>query len=370
MATKCQEIINLVAEYAPPDLAAQWDNVGLLVGDPSQEVRRVLVSLDVTREVIDEALARGANLIISHHPLIFEPLRFLRFDTHPGKLVQQLISENIALYTAHTNLDHADLGVSYHLGLCLGLQEMQVLAPEFQEKYYKLVVFVPQGHEQKVMEALGRAGAGWIGNYSHCTFRALGTGTFLPLEDSSPFIGQKGKLEEVQEYRLETIVPRVCLQKVIRAMIEAHPYEEVAYDVYPLAGAGKARGPGRIGVLPQPEKLGDFAYRVKEALGTEKVAVTGDWEKDVVRVAVCGGAGAGLWPKALQAGADVLVTGDVKYHEARAVSEAGMALIDAGHYATERVIVPALVKYLEEKLQKQEVMVLASQNEHEPWQLI
>jgi len=370
MAAKCGEIIAVVEGLAPTGLAAEWDNVGLMLGSPETEVRRVLVSLDVTLPVVEEAVARGANLIISHHPLFFRPIKTLRFDETRGKLVHTLIKENIMVYSAHTNLDSADLGVSYHLAVKLELEDIKVLVPTYREKYYKLVTFVPEDHERIVREALTRAGAGWIGNYSDCTFRIAGTGTFLPMAGTRPYIGQEGELMEAKEYRLETIIPTTRLPEVLQALIKAHPYEEVAYDIYPLANEGPAQGIGRQGVLPHAVNLKDFALQVKENLGVASVKLVGDDQRKVKRVAVCGGAGSDIMAAARSVGAEVLVTGDLKYHEAQAALAMDLAVIDAGHFATERLIVPVLVTYLQEQLQDCEVMVLASQKEQEPWYVL
>ncbi|GEA17308.1 MAG: hypothetical protein PWR22_2338 [Moorella sp. (in: firmicutes)] len=370
MVARCSEIIAVMEALAPPELAAEWDNVGLMLGSPEAEVRRILVCLDVTMAVAAEAAARGANLIISHHPLFFRPLKSLRFDKAPGDLVRRLIQDNIMVYSAHTNLDSADLGVSYHLAVKLELEDIQVLLPTRREKYYKLVTFVPEDHEKIVREAITRAGAGWIGNYSDCTFRVAGTGTFLPLAGTRPYIGQEGEVTEVKEYRLETIVPTGRLKEVLQALLQAHPYEEVAYDIYPLANEGPASGIGRLGVLSQAVPLQEFALQVKETLGAARVNVVGDRERKVKKVAVCGGAGSDVMTTARAAGADVLVTGDLKFHEARAAESLGLAVIDAGHFATERLIVPALVTYLQDQLQEREVMVLASQKEQEPWYVL
>lgn len=367
MPAKCREIIDIMENLASSKLADDWDNVGLLLGDPEKEVRRILVSLDITPEVVEEAAARGAGLIITHHPLFLRPLKHLRFDQGQGALVRRLVQEDIMVYSAHTNLDYATLGVSYHLAVKLGLEDVEVLVPTYRERYYKLITFVPEEAEAKVREAICEAGAGWIGNYSHCTFRIQGTGTFLPLAGTNPYIGEEGKLEEVKEYRLETIVPQERLPGVLKALLKAHPYEEVAYDIYPLANEGQTQGPGRIGNLSQIITLQEFALMVKRELGAEKVTIVGEKERKIKRVAVCGGAGSDVMDQAKKQGADVLVTGDLKYHEAHKALEEGLAVIDAGHFATERVIVPALVEYLQEELKTREVMVLAAQKEREPW---
>lgn len=370
MAAKCAEIIAAIEALAPPELAAEWDNVGLMLGSYETEVRRVLVCLDVSLEIVEEAVSRGANLIVSHHPLFFRPLKQINFDEARGKLVHNLIKEDIMVYSAHTNLDSADMGVSYHLAAKLELEDIEVLVPTHREKYYKLVTFVPEDHEKIVREALTRAGAGWIGNYSDCTFRTMGIGTFLPMSGTTPYLGQEGELMQANEYRLETILPTTRLPEVLQALKKAHPYEEVAYDVYPLANEGPAQGIGRLGVLASPVSLKDFALRVKERLNAASIKLVGDGQRKVKKVAVCGGAGSEVMAAASAAGADVLVTGDLKFHEAQTALAMDLAVIDAGHYATEKLIVPALVNYLQEQLQEREVMVLASQKEREPWHVL
>lgn len=357
-------------ELAPPELAEKWDNVGLMLGSSEMEVKRIMVCLDVNLSVVMEAASRGVNLIISHHPLFFRPIKKLCFDEDIGELVKNLFQENIMVYSAHTNLDSADLGINYHLAAKLELSDIDVLVPTSYEKYYKLTTFVPAEYEKNVRQALTMAGAGWIGNYSECTFRVAGTGTFRPLKGTNPHIGQEGKLTEVEEYRLETIVPTDKLPEVLQALIKAHPYEEVAYDIYPLVNKGPAQGLGRIGQLPHAVNLKDFALTIKEILKAPRVNIVGDEQRKIKKVAVCGGAGSEVMSQAKAAGADVLITGDLKYHEAQKALGMNMAIIDAGHYYTERLIVPALVDYLQERLQPYEVMVLASQSEKEPWQVL
>ena len=244
MSVTCQEIMDIMERLAPCQLAEEWDNVGLLIGDPGDRVEGVLVSLDLTAPVLAEASAKGANLILVHHPPIFRPLKELRTDTPLGKLLADVLKEKMQVYAAHTNLDVAPLGVSQQLARKLELVETRILQPAGEDKLFKLVVFVPESHEAHVRKSLGDAGAGWIGNYSHCTFRTAGKGTFRPLEGADPFLGRVGQLEEAAEYRLETIVPQSRLQEVIKAMLASHPYEEVAYDLYPLSNRGRAYGLG------------------------------------------------------------------------------------------------------------------------------
>lgn len=342
-----------VEEWAPPFLAEDKDNIGLLVGSPEMEVKKVLVTLEVTPEVVDEAVKKRAQMIVSHHPLFREPFYRIRLDTHPASSVVELIKNDIAVFAAHTNLDAAEGGVSEVLAERLGLTEIELLFPNREEKLYKIVVFVPSGYEDAVREAMCTAGAGWIGRYSECTFQVSGTGTFRPLAGTSPFIGKVGELEKVLETRLETIVPESKIDGVVRAMLGAHPYEEVAYDLYPLKNPGKRFGFGRVGKLPQPMTLRSFAERVKELLGQKAVRVVGRLERMVSRVAVCGGSAAALLPQAIRSKADVYVTGDIKHHEALNALAQGIALVDAGHHGTERVIVPVLADYLSNRAKEE-----------------
>lgn len=346
MSVKCQVIMDAMDKLAPRNLAESWDNVGLLVGSPAQNISKILIALDVTQAVADEAAAIGADMIIAHHPLIFKGITNVRTDLPHGKLLSRLLKADIAVYAAHTNLDIAPGGVNDILANKLGLQEITPLAVTASETLLKLVVFVPETHVEQVRSAITAAGAGHVGNYSHCTFQTAGTGTFVPLAGTNPFIGTQGKLEYVAEFRLETILPEKISKRVIKAMLKAHPYEEVAYDLYRLNNEGTVFSLGRIGKLPSPVKLAEFATQVKTALSIKFISVCGPHDKLVNKVAVCGGSGASLINKAAFAGADVLVTGDVKYHEAQDALNAGLAVIDAGHFATEQPVTAYLAEVL------------------------
>lgn len=350
--TTVAKIAAYVEELAPLEWAESWDNVGLQVGDPAAKVQRVLVALELTDPVLEEAERAGCDLVVVHHPPIFRPLKALRFDGAAARRLQRLIVKGIALYAAHTNLDQAAGMTNDSLAAAAGLSEHQVLKRAGEERFLKLVVFVPRGHEDAVLEALAREGAGHIGNYSHCTFQAPGTGTFLPLEGTNPYIGRQGQLERADEVRLETIVPESAAARAVRAMIAAHPYEEVAYDLYPLANPGRVRGHGRIGRLAQPVTLAALAERLKAALNTPTVRVVGDPGRQVATVAVGAGAGSDLIRPAAARGADVLVTGDVRYHEAQDALDLGLAVVDVGHYNAEAIAVRPLAAYLRERLQK------------------
>ncbi len=341
-----KDLVHIMERLAPPGLAEEWDNSGWQVGDPGAEVQKVLLALDVTREVVEEAEKYGAQLIISHHPMLLKGIKSVCRDNPAGSLLYRLIQTGIGVYAAHTTLDCAEGGVNDVLARILGLEQIEVLQPLQYQQLLKLVVFVPVSHADAVREALGRAGAGYIGNYSHCTYNLKGIGTFCPLEGTSPFIGTVGRLEQVEEVRIETIIKKQQSGRVLQAMFEAHPYEEVAYDLYPLVNKGAVHGLGRIGRLPQAVTLAELAGIVQEVLHGSCLRYGGTSHTMVQRVAVCGGSGGDLWALAQKKDADVLVTGDVRYHTARDMLTAKMCFIDAGHFATERVVLPALRKKL------------------------
>ncbi|MBM7581843.1 dinuclear metal center YbgI/SA1388 family protein [Caldicoprobacter guelmensis] len=363
MGYTVRQVIKVMEEIAPSYLAEEWDNVGLLVGGLEDEVRKVMVCLDVTEDIVYEAVRKGANMLISHHPVIFEKLRSLRSDVGRERLVYLLARNGIAAYCAHTNLDKVSGGVDDVLAARLGLQDVKPLSVDQRERLYKIVVFIPKGHEDRVMDAMAGAGAGWIGNYSHCTFQINGTGTFMPLEGTNPYIGQQGRLERVEEVRLETIVSANRLDRVIKAMLEVHPYEEVAYDVYPLANRIEKHGLGRIGKLQHSMLLKEFVDKVCNDLGVSNVQVAGWRDTEIQTVAICGGAGGSLISKAYSSGAQVFLTGELKYHEAQAAAELGMVVIAVGHYPTEVFIVQELVYRLQKAFDalKYEIEVFAAE---------
>jgi dinuclear metal center YbgI/SA1388 family protein len=364
-------LISYLEQLAPRRLAQDWDNTGLQLGSFNGTVEKILVALDVDDLVVDEAVSLGAGLIIAHHPLIFRPLQSLRTDLPQGRLLAKALAAGLTVYAMHTNLDAAAGGVNDVLAGLLGLRDTEVLKVTARESFEKIVVFVPSGHEDNVRRAMAAAGAGWIGNYSHCTFQAPGTGTFLPHDGTNPFIGEQGKLEKVAELRLETIYPSRLRNRVVQAMLRAHPYEEAAYDIYQLQNEGRPFGLGRVGRLSSPVALTGFCQLVREKLAVSTLRVTGDPDLTLKKVAVCGGAGADLIRAAHYAGADVLVTGDLKYHEARDAASVNLAVIDAGHDATEKVIVPALCDYLRAKISEDghQAEVFASAVPTAPWRV-
>lgn len=372
MKPKVADVARLIEELAPPSWAETWDNVGLLVGHPEAEAVRVLVALEATDDVVEEAVTGRFSLLLLHHPIIFRGVKTLRSDRSANRRLERLVAAGIAVYAAHTNFDQADGGTNDTLAAAVGIQAPEVLQVLGEERLLKLVVFVPRGHEDAVRSALGGAGAGHIGNYSHCTFQAPGTGTFLAHAGTNPFLGKVGELEQAEEYRLETVLPERLLRPTVAAMLAAHPYEEVAYDIYHLANPGRRRGHGRVGKLAAPCTLGALAERVKQALSVPHVRLIGDPASAVATAAVGAGAGSSLIGTAAGAGADVLVTGDIGHHDAQDALDAGLCVIDAGHWANEVIAMPGVAEYLRTVLQREglaaEVAVAARQAA--PWQVV
>ena len=340
------DIVGLLNQLCPPRLAEDWDNIGLQVGDPAAAVSKILVCLDAEEIALQEAVRLGVQLIISHHPLIFNPLKRVTPTEMTGRIVFRAIKENIAIVSAHTNLDRAADGLNDWLAQRLGVIGVAPLEPPESGHYCKLVVYVPLSHEEEVRQAAFAAGAGQIGNYDRCSFNGRGIGTFRGQHDSQPFIGSPGKFETTEEVRFETILPVSLVDKVVSRVLKAHPYEEVAYDLIPLENKRWDIGLGRVGQLEQPVSLQQFAEQVKRELALPAVKMVGELQQTISRVAVCGGTGMSLYPAAIRQGVDCLVTADIKFHEAQRARAEGMALIDASHFATEQIMVGELSKRL------------------------
>lgn len=371
MFAKGQTVVQYMEQLAPKHVAMEGDKIGLQLGSLQKEIRNVLVALDVNEEVVDEAIALEADLIVAHHAIIYRPLAHLQSDTPMGKVYEKLIKNDIAVYIAHTNLDVTDGGMNDWMAEALGIESADSLEDVHTDNLYKLVVFVPKDHHEPVLQSMLNAGAGHIGNYSHCSFNIEGFGTFKPGEGTDPYIGSQGKLERVEELRIETVVPHSLRGKVIQAMLKQHPYEEVAYDLYPMDLKGRTFGLGRVGKLTEPVTLRDFVQRVKERLDVPMVRVVGDLNRPIRKAAVLGGSGGRYWKSAQFRGADVLVTGDVDYHTAQDAWMAGVAIIDPGHNA-EKIMKPRVAAWLTEKLNegKYATRVHASQVNTEPFRFM
>ena len=327
------QIAEAVERMAPLSLAEEWDNCGLQVGDPEAEVNQVLVALTPLPEVFEEAEDRGADFLLFHHPLIFDPLKTIITSSYPGGLLARAIRNGLTVYAAHTSYDAAPAGVSVALARTLGLDgPLRVLSPRGALR--KLVVFVPEHNVDAVAKALAEAGAGAIGDYTECTFRTQGKGTFRGGECANPYLGEKGRLEEVEEVRVETVVPAHAVRRAVDAAIAAHPYEEVALDVYPVEGSPEGCGYGRLGTLPDRLTAEELREHVSESLGFPSRLVA-DAGRRMENIAVLGGSGSSFIPEVAASGARAYVTGDVDYHDALLAESLGLTVIDAGHAATE-----------------------------------
>ena len=346
MAATVGDLIGIMEEIAPPELALPEDRIGLQVGDRAAQLSGVVVALDATDSAVDRAVSSGANAVVVHHPLIRRPIDRVLRDDPVGERLLKIASVGIAVYVAHTNLDRALRGVNAVLAETLGLLNAEPLEVVEGCVQYKLVVFVPKGHEDAVREAACSAGAGVMGEYEFCTFQTEGVGTFLPRESAQPFSGEVGKLNRAEELRVEMVVSAPLVSRVLDAMKRAHPYEEVAYDLFVTAQRDERFSLGRISDLPEVVGLAEFASHVKQSLKLDSVRVVGDKERQLRRVATIAGGGASFLSSAAQAGADVLVTGDVGYHHAREASARGLCLVDAGHAGTERVVIEPLAEML------------------------
>lgn len=365
------EWLALVHDRYPPEHAYDWDNVGLQVGDPGWAVQRVLVTLDVTSTVLEEAARVPGTLVLAHHPLLFRPLKRLTPATPSGRLALQAAQHGIAVAAAHTNLDVSQdgAGTSTPVARVLDLQAARPLDTAVEEgARCKLVVFVPPEALDPVLDGVSAAGAGVIGEYERCSFRVRGTGAFRPSERADPYSGRIGADAAEDEYRVEVELPRRLAGAVVRALIEAHPYEEPAYDLVPLLDGAEV-GLGLVGELSAPRSLAEVAASVRDGLPAPHLRFAGDPDREVRRVAVVGGAGDSHIGAALAAGADVYVTGDLRHHVTLDAVEQGLALIDAGHHATEVAAMPRWVERLTEEGRRRGLRapVVASAIPTVPW---
>jgi dinuclear metal center YbgI/SA1388 family protein len=356
---KIRELTTLLEQTAPLSYQESYDNSGLIVGNPDQEITSVLVTLDCIEEVVDEAIETGSNLIVAHHPIVFSGLKKLNGKTYVERTVIKAIKNNIAIYAIHTNLDNVKNGVNYKIAEKLGLQEVEILRPK-SDALKKLVTFIPKDHTEKVLDALYKAGAGTIGNYRNCSFRIEGTGSFEPNQEANPFIGQPGKMEFVTEDRAEILYPGSRETRVISALRKAHPYEVPAYYIQKLDNIMNETGAGAIGNLSVELSSGDFLNYLKSKMELSVVRHTRKRAGKIKKVAVCGGSGSFLLKDAIQAGADCFITADFKYHEFFD-AEDRLMICDIGHYESE-VFTKELIKDLISKKFTNFAVVLSKTN--------
>jgi len=329
-----REITAYLDSVAPPAYQESYDNAGLIIGDPEKIISSALITLDVTEAVIDEAIESGCELIIAHHPILFKGIKKINGNSYVERCVIKAIKNDIAIYAAHTNLDSIMGGVNSKICEKIGLTNLSILAP-VKEQLLKLVTFIPENHLDNVREALFNAGAGEIGNYDKCSFSNKGTGTFRGGDEANPYVGEIGEFHFEKEERFETIIPRHLKNKVISALLKSHPYEEVAYDIYPLENSLPQIGSGMIGKLPGAENEIGFLSRLLQIFGCKSIRHTYLLGKPVKKVAVCGGSGSFLLPAAIAAGVDIFVTADLKYHDFFDAEEK-IVIADIGHYESEQ----------------------------------
>ncbi len=347
MAVTLGEFTHWLEDVIPPAFQEQYDNSGLQVGDPAARIDSVLLTVDVTSDVIAEAKEHDCRLIISHHPLIFAPLKRIADGSETERCVSAAIAGNMAIYSAHTSFDNVSWGVSHILAEKIGLEKIRVLAP-LKGKLSKLVTFVPVAHAGTVREALFAAGAGHIGNYDRCSFSADGEGTYRAGEGADPFAGKLGEDHSEPEVRIEVVMPSYLSSSCIRALLTVHPYEEVAYDIISLENEYDGSGAGAIGHLPVPLTGMAFLERLKKLTGIAAIRYSGDATRTLTTIAACGGSGADLISTAARAGADAFVTGDIKYH-AFTGAPREMIVADIGHYESEKFSLQLLYDLINKK---------------------
>lgn len=344
---KVKEITDYLESIAPRSYQESYDNSGLLTGEQAQEVTGILLTLDCLEEVVEEAIAKGTNLIIAHHPIIFTGLKKITGSTYVERTILKAIRNNIAIYAIHTNLDNVHTGVNKKIAEKIGLKNLKILAPK-SDTLTKLVVFIPKANTEAVLQALYAAGAGQIGDYKNCSFQTEGVGTFMPTGNANPHIGKLNQQERVNEDRVEVIFSTHMEGQIMKALKSAHPYEEVAYYLTRLANQNQELGAGMVGELEEPQEPIEFLKRLKTSMKLTTIRHTRLLDKKVKKIAVCGGSGSFLLPKAIGAGADFFVTADFKYHEFFD-ADGKITVADIGHYESEIFTKELLKEILTEK---------------------
>jgi len=334
MKLKTKDITSCLESYAPLAYQESYDNSGLICGNPETEISSVLLTIDCTEEVMEEAIQLGCNMIVAHHPIVFSGLKKITGRTYIERVILKAIKNDIALYAAHTNLDNVENGVNATIARKLGLVKTRVLSPK-EGQLRKLLTFCPPDKRETVHQALFGAGAGHIGNYDQCSFNSEGFGTFRGNEKSNAYVGEKGKQHQEKETKIEVIYPVHLEREILKALFSAHPYEEVAYDLIPLSNQNKQVGSGLIGDLVQEENVAAFLGRLKKQMQTSCIRYTSSLNKKIKKVALCGGSGSFLLTDAIAAGADIFVSADFKYHQFFD-AENKIVIADIGHYESEQ----------------------------------
>lgn len=344
---KIKDVTRYLEEWAPPSLQESYDNAGLLTGNPSHEVEGILVTLDCTEAVVDEAISLNCNLIVAHHPIIFRGLKKITGASYVERTIIKAIKNDIAVYAIHTNLDNVRTGVNKMICDKIGLVNARILSPK-PDTLNKLVTFIPKADAEAVANALYEAGAGQVGDYKNCSFQVDGKGTFLPTENTNPHIGKKNEQTYVDEVRVEVLFPSSIRGKLLQKLREVHPYEEVAYYITPLLNENQEIGSGMIGELPEPMEPSDFLFSLKNSMSLKVIRHTTLLPKKVEKVAVCGGSGSFLLPKAIQMSADFYISADFKYHEFFD-ADSRITIADIGHYESEVFTKDLIIAFLLKK---------------------
>ena len=370
--TTVNDIIALMDQVAPPSLAQEWDNCGLQCGDGDWPVKQVMVALDPSPEVVSAACEKGVDLLITHHPLIFQPIKRLALDSPPGRLLDMAIRHRLAIFSAHTNLDSVRGGLNDRFAEKIGLKNVTLLAAEKADNFVKLAVYVPEQSFQQVFDAILETDSGATGKYSGCTFRQKGLGTFLPGEDARPFIGQPGHLATVDEYKIEIRVAKHRIFETLAHIRAHHPYETMAYDIYPQFPEPSDHGIGRVGELEAAMDIATLSEKIKKALTLSFIKVSGPGNMPVKKVAICTGSGGGLMTSFFASGADVYISGDLKFHDAKDAQARGLALIDVGHFASEIIMTDLVADRLAAlvRAKDRDVRVDAFEGETDPFYYI
>lgn len=362
---KVNEILNLIDKFAPFFLQEDYDNSGIQFGDPDAEVSKIHISLDLTKEVVAEALSQNANLIITHHPPIFFPIKKITANDNPALF--EAIANKINIISAHTNFDITSGGLNDFVANLLSITKIEPIE-ESSEKIFKFAFYAPIGFAEKVRKSIFETGAGKIGNYSETSFNIEGKGTFKPLEGSQPFIGKRGVRESVDEVKIETVVPERFLSAAISAMKRVHPYEEPAYDIYEIK-VNKSEGVGLIGEIKNEFTLNNYAIYVKKTLKAKYARIVQSTNKKIKKVALCTGSGGSLLSKVTSKNADVFITGDIDYHEALHAKEMGLSIIEIDHFETEKFFMDAMhQKLITFGVNKN--IVSKSKNQQSPYKII
>lgn len=386
MPVSVNYIAQTIERVAPKAWAEEWDNTGLLVGDGAAQIERLLLTLDATPEVLQEAIAYGAQIVVAHHPILFRPLKNLRYDNSAAEIPLKLIQHGIAYYAAHTNLDQSVLSSSWTLARALGLRQVEILAPKGEEALVKLVVFVPLADVERVRLALVQAGVGEAitegehsAFYAETFFQSVGEGMFKPLPGSEPALGRIGELTRVAEVKLESILPERLLSRAVKALRKAHPYEEPAYDIIPLRNHGRAHGYGVIGYLSQTDTLENTWQLLQEALTDRAGALfphiyplnglryAGNPGQIIRKIAIVNGSGGSFVPKAIAQGADLLIAGDVDHHQVLDALQCQLAVADIGHFLSEAPMLKDLAAYLKTDKLLNQVEIMISRANTGPW---